>query len=319
MPLAITSQPAGPQFAITADAQMPTITVTAVLQNEALPAGSTPIFEWSATLTFEGGTPPTNTAYGSGRSTAHSPLPPQTSASPSWRIPFTEVRGGLLTVQVTMRAAGVERRARATWTIVGTNPTSTAIRAFANSIGADRIVFRKKMRQESSLQQFRTPGNWPKYSSDGLGGVGLCQLTRPAPTANQTWNWKDNVRGGWKLFLEKEAFARAYPGKQREGERFKGLVRAWNQARTAQGLPAIPVELPDYTAEQLELDTLRGFNGYANNLHEYRIRMQGDQLWVTVSADGNTARAEWERIPAAERGAVGDRNYVDNVLAREDF
>ena len=149
--------------------------------------------------------------------------------------------------------------------------------------------------------------------------MGLCQPTRPAPTANQTWNWKDNVRGGWKLFLEKEAFARAYPGKQRKGERFKGLVRAWNQARTAQGLPAIPVELPDYTAEQLELDTLRGFNGYANNLHEYRIRMQGDQLWVTVSADGNTARAEWERIPAAERGAVGDRNYVDNVLAREDF
>ncbi len=111
------------------------------------------------------------------------------------------------------------------------------------------------MRQESSLQQFRTPGNWPKYSSDGLGGVGLCQLTRPATTANQTWNWKENVRGGWKLFLEKEAFARAYPGKQRKGERFKGLVRAWNQARTAQGLPAIPVELPDYTAEQLELVT----------------------------------------------------------------
>ncbi|XJC77327.1 hypothetical protein ACHFCA_14495 [Delftia tsuruhatensis] len=42
MPLAITSQPAGPQFAITADAQMPTITVTAVLQNEALPAGARP-------------------------------------------------------------------------------------------------------------------------------------------------------------------------------------------------------------------------------------------------------------------------------------
>src|SRR2546427_12257670 len=72
-------------------------------------------------------------------------------------FPYTTLFRSLLTVQVTMRAAGVERRARATWTIVGTNPTNTAIRAFANSIGADRIVFRKKMRQESSLQQFRTP------------------------------------------------------------------------------------------------------------------------------------------------------------------
>jgi len=319
MPLIITSQPAGTQFAITADAQMPTITVTAALQNETLPAGATPIHEWSATLTFEGGTPPTNTAYGSGRSTSHAPMAPQTSASPSWRIPFTEVSGGLLTVQVVLRAGGVERRARATWTIVGTNPSSTAIRAFANSIGADRAVFRKKMRQESSLQQFRTPGNWPKYSIVGLGGVGLCQLTRPAPTAGQTWNWKDNVRGGWALYLEKERIARAYPRNERNSERFKGLVRAWNTARTAQGLPSIPVELPDYTPEQLELDTLRGFNGYANRLHEYRVRMQGEQLWVTVSPDGNTGRAEWERVPVADRGTVGDPNYVENVLAREDF
>lgn len=319
MPLIIISQPTGPQFSITADAQMPTITVTAVLQNEALPAGGTPIYEWSATLTFEGGTPPTNTAYGGGRSTSHSPMPSQTSASPSWRIPFSEVRGGLLTVLVTMRVAGVERRARVAWTVVGTNPTSTAIRAFANSIGADRAVFRKKMRQESSLQQFRSPGLWPKYSSDGLGGVGLCQLTRPAPTANETWSWKDNVRGGWALWLEKERIARAYPRNERNSERFKGLVRAWNSARAAQGLPVIPVQLPDYTAEQLELDTLRGFNGYANRLHEYRVRMQGNQLWVTVSADGTTGHAEWERVPVADRGTVGDPNYVENVLAREDF
>ena len=28
--------------------------------------------------------------------------------------------------------------------------------------------------------------------------------------------------------------------------------------------PAIAVTLPDYTAEQLRLDTLRGFNGYGD-------------------------------------------------------
>ncbi len=319
MPLTIHITPAGSKAAITADAQMPDLTATAVLHNEALPAGATPIYEWSATLAFDGGVPPTHTVYGNGRRTSHSQMGPRSGTSANWRVPFSEVRGGLLTVKVTMRAQGMERTASATMLIVGTNPSSTAIRAFANSIGADKAVFRKKMRQESSLQQFRTPGNWPKYSSDGLGGVGLCQLTRPAPTAGQTWSWKDNVRGGWELYKEKERIARAYPRNVRNGERFKSLVKALNAARAAQGLPAISVQLPDYTPEQLERDTLRGFNGYANGLHEYRMRMQGGQLWVKLSADGKTGHAEWERVPVADRGTVGDPNYVENVLAREDF
>ncbi|KQO22027.1 hypothetical protein ASF11_06390 [Acidovorax sp. Leaf76] len=319
MPLAITSQPAGTRFSITDDATMPTVTVTAVMQGQPMPSGPAPTYEWSATLAFDGSAPPTNVAFGGGRSSQHSRIAPQTGLSPTWRIPFTEVRGGLLTVQVIMRVGTTEQRARASWTVVGTNPTGTAIRAFANSIGANRPVFRKKMRQESSLQQFRTPSNWPKYSSDGLGGVGLCQLTRPAPTADQTWNWKDNVRGGWALYQEKERIAKSYPRNVRTGERFRNLVTAWNRARTAQGLPALPVELPDYTPEQLELDTLRGFNGYANGLHEYRVRQDNGVLFVTVDGSGTRGFAEWERVPVADRGTVGDPNYVENVLAQSDF
>ena len=319
MPLVISSQPAGPRFSITAEAEMPTIVVTAALQNQPMPSGAAPIYEWSATLAFDGSSPATNATFGGGRSTQHSRIAPQVSANASWRIPFTEIRGGVLTVQVILRAGGTEQRAQATWTIAGTNPTGTAIRAFANSIGANLAVFRKKMRQESSLQQFRTPGNWPKYSSDGLGGVGLCQLTRPAPTADQTWSWKENVRGGWALYLEKERIARAYPRNVRSGERFRNLVTAWNRARTAQGLPALPVELPDYTPEQLELDTLRGFNGYANGLHEYRVRLDNGALFVTVDSSGQRGFAEWERVPVAARGTVGDPNYVENVLAQSDF
>ena len=319
MPLVITSLPAGTRFAITAEAEMPTITATAALQGQAIPQGIAPIYEWSATLTFDGSAPATSATFGGGRSTQHSRIAQQTSANPQWRIPFTEVRGGLLSVQVVMRVGTTEHRARVNWTIVGTNPTGTAIRAFANGIGANRAVFRKKMRQESSLQQFRTPSNWPKYSSDGLGGVGLCQLTRPAPTADQTWSWKENVRGGWALYLEKERIARAYPRNVRNGERFRNLVTAWNRARTTQGLPALPVELPDYTPEQLELDTLRGFNGYANSLHEYRVRVENGALFVTVDPSGTRGLAEWERVPVADRGTVGDPNYVENVLAQSDF
>ncbi|MFC4922510.1 MULTISPECIES: hypothetical protein [Delftia] len=320
MPLAITSQPAGSQFAITADAQMPTITVTAVLQNEALPAGATPIYEWSATLIYDGGSDVSKTRFGNKQRTQHSPIASQTSANASWHIPFTEVRGGSLTVQVILRAGGLERRASVSWLIVGQNPSSTAIRAFANGIGADRVVFRKKMRQESSLHQFLSPpGHWPKYSSDGKGGVGLCQLTTPPPTADQTWSWKENVRGGWTLYQEKERFARNYPRNVRKSQQFSNLVTAWNQARARQGLPAIPVELPDYTAEQLERDTLRGFNGYANGLHEYRVRQQDGQLFVTINPAGTLGLAEWEQVPVSERGTKGDPNYVENVLGREDF
>lgn len=319
MPLVIASQPSGPRFAITAEAEMPSITVTAILQNEAMPAGAAPTYEWSATLAFDGSSPNTSATFGGGRTTQHSRIPNSVSANSSWRIPFTEVRGGVLTVQVIMRAGGTEQRAKANWTISGTNPSGTAIRAFANSIGGNRAVFRKKMRQESSLQQFRPPGNWPKFSSDGLGGVGLCQLTRPAPTGDQTWSWKENVRGGWALYLEKERIARAYPRNVRSGERFRNLVSEWNRARASQGLPALPVDLPDYTPEQLELDTLRGFNGYANGLHEYRIRLNNGGLVVTINPSGTRGQAEWERVPVADRGTVGDPNYVENVLGQSDF
>jgi hypothetical protein len=105
----------------------------------------------------------------------------------------------------------------------------------------------------------------------------------------------------------------------RKSQQFRNLVAAWNQARASQGLPPVPVELPDYTAEQLERDTLRGFNGYANGLHEYRVRQQDGQLFVTLNPAGTQGLAEWEQVPVSERGTKGDPNYVENVLGREDF
>ena len=109
MPLVISSQPAGPRFSITAEAEMPTIVVTAALQNQPMPSGAAPIYEWSATLAFDGSSPATNATFGGGRSTQHSRIAPQVSANASWRIPFTEIRGGVLTVQVILRAGGTER------------------------------------------------------------------------------------------------------------------------------------------------------------------------------------------------------------------
>ncbi len=217
---------------------MPIITVTAELQGISIPPGATPTYEWSATLTFNGGVPPTKTFLAEGdrpsiRSCGPRPGTPtpgafrsRMSGAVSSRYTSSPVWGGA-THEATLGSL----------LIAGTNPTPTAIRAFADSIGATKVRFRKQLRQESSLQQFRPPELWPKYSSDRLGGVGLAQITRPAPTADQVWNWKENIRAGWALYKEKERNARAYPAAVRRSDEFRHLVNAYNQARARQGLP----------------------------------------------------------------------------------
>lgn len=318
MPVALTYTPAGTtKFAISSAAVMPSITVLATLSGVTVDPRSPPIFSFTATLAFVGSTTP----HGSGHNTQHSNITAQVSTRNSFVIPFTQIRGGVLTVAVSVRvgSAAPITAASTGLTVIGTNPTAGQIKAQANAIGATKVRFRKQMRQESSLEQFRSTG-WPKYSGDNLGGVGLCQITRPAPTPDQVWNWKDNVQAGWSLYLEKERIANNYPINVRAGATFRAQVAAWNAQPARQGMPALAVTLPDYTAEQLEQDTIRGFNGFAGGLHEFRVRLDARGLLVvTVDASGRNGAAEWERVPVADRGTVGDPNYVNNVEAQADF
>ena len=316
MPGALSYNPRGPGFSISADAVMPTITVTATLSGVTVDPRSPPVYTWNATLTFNGSVTP----HGNGRTTAHRAIAPQIGPSNSFVIQFTEVRGRVLTVSVSVRVGTNVLTAQSTGlTIVRTNPTPIAIKTLANAIGATRVRFRKQLRQESGLRQF-TANGWPQYSSDNKGGVGLCQLTNPAPTADQTWDWEANLRRGWALFLEKEAYARPYPSQVRTSVEFIALVAAWNRARLP--APPVAVSLPEFTADQLELDTIRGFNGYgAPRLHEFRVRRApiGGLLIVTLAPNGQTGTAEWERVPVNERGTSGDPNYVNKVEAQADF
>lgn len=320
MPVALTYTPAGPpKFAISAAAVMPTITVTANLTGVTADPRSPPVYTFTATLAFVG----SSTPHGSGHNTQHSPINSQTGPRNTYVIPFTQVRGGVLTVTVSVRVAAspapLLTATSSGWSVVGSNPSPVQIKAHANAVGANKVRFRKQMRQESSLEQFRSSG-WPKYSSDNLGGVGLCQITRPEPTADQVWNWKDNVRAGWVLYLEKERIARAYPVAVRGGSTFRAQVAAWNTQPSRRGLPAVTITLPDYTADQLELDTIRGFNGFAGGLHEFRVRLDARGLLVvTLDAAGRNGVAEWERVPVTDRGSSGDPNYVNNVEAQADF
>jgi hypothetical protein len=330
----LTFNPPGPQFAISEQCVMPSIKATAAFQN-ITPDPKIPLqFQWNVTLVFTGA----NCVHSLGRVIKHDPITAATMVN-TFLIPFTQVRGGDLTVSVSVRVGNVNLTARSTGLqIVGTNPTLASLQAAAPANDA----FRRLTRLESGLRQFRAPG-CPLFSEDNLGGVGLCQLTSPAPTDDQVWSWKANLAGGVALWNSKESTARGFPAQVRSSATFKALVKAFNDQRAATAeaaaapgkapavQPPIVVTLPDYTADQLQRETLRGFNGWAGGLHEFRPKVDANGLLVvTIPAGSTTGTAEWEEIGAADRIAFydqagiaqnhrGDANYVADVEGRASF
>lgn len=327
--------PAGPQFAISEQCSMPAITVTATLKN-ITPDPKVPLqYQWNVTLVFKGGP----CAHSLNRTISHPPIT-TTTARNQLAIAFGQIRGGDLVVRVTVRVGNSTLAAQSNGLkVIGTNPSATTL-----SVAAPiNMTFRKLMRLESGLRQFLAP-DCPLFSGDNAGGVGLCQLTSPAPTDDQVWSWKENLKAGVTLWNSKESIAKGYPDQVRKSSAFQVLVKAYNDQRAATAAaaaktagkpapatPAVAVTLPDYTAEQLRLDTLRGFNGYAGQLHEYRVKVDSNGLLaVTLNASGSVGAAEWERVSAADRIAFydkiglaanrrGDPNYVDDVEKQASF
>jgi hypothetical protein len=329
--------PPGPQFVISEQCVMPSITAKATLQNVTPDPKSQPQFYWSATLVFAGG----SCAHAMGRTISHSAMS-GTTVSPTneFKIPFTQIRGGSLTVRVTVKVGTNSLTAESVGlTIVGTNPSIGSLGIAAPSNAA----FRKLMRLESGLMQFLSPG-CPKFSGDNKGGVGLCQLTIPAPTDDQVWSWKANLAGGVALWNSKEATARGFADSVRKSAAFQALVKAYNDQRAATAAaaakaakkpapatPPIVVTLPDYTADQLQRETLRGFNGWAGDLHEFRVKVDANGLLVvTLNPASTQGAAQWEEVSSTDRIAYynkiglaanrrGDPNYVEDVERQASF
>jgi hypothetical protein len=319
--------PAGPAFSITEDCAMPTIKVTANLV-DVTPDPKVPLsYQWNVTLIFVGGA----CVHSVNRRISHPEINATTQTN-TFTIPFSQVRGGDLTVSVSVRVGNVVLAARSEkLQVVGTNPSTGALLNMLITNDA----FKKLMRLESGLRQFRTP-SCPLFSGDNLGGVGICQITSPRPTDDQVWSWKENLNAGLLFYKAKEGVARAYPRHVRESQAFRTLVKDYNDKRVANGRPEAPlrpltIDLPDYTPEQLERDTVRGYNGYAAGLHEYRPKVDGAGLLVVkVDAGGSKGTAEWEVISAADRvdeydkrnipaNHRGDPGYVDDVYNQASF
>jgi hypothetical protein len=336
--------PPSPKFPISEQCEMPKITVTAELQNFTPDPKAPPIqYQWKVTLIFNG----QKCLHATQRIVKHDDITKFTTHPISkLNLQFTQVRGGALTISVKVPIPGGSILTDTTKNLVvtGTNPSVASLAAFATFIQANQ-AFRKLMRVESAgLKQFLSD-TCPLFSEDNKCGVGLCQLTKdPIPTDDQFWSWKENVRGGWDLYKKKEKEARNHMKNVREGE-FKALCKTYNEKRQAKLAAAaaakpdagaaapikdLEIELPDYTDEQLERDTIRGFNGYAG-IHEYRVKVDKDGvLVVTEDASGAKGKAEWEQVTKAERikfyddhnvsaNNRGDPNYVEDVESKAGF
>jgi hypothetical protein len=214
--------------------------------------------------------------------------------------------------------------------LMGTNPQQSAIQAALPHDTLRRIACKESgQRQFDALPNGGT-GGCPLFGPGGK--VGIMQIANP--TGDEVWNWRINVAKGIKIFNAKVEAARGYPSKVRGSDEFKGLVSRFNQTRQGRGLSPIEVMLPDFTegdldddVQQLEMDAIRGYNGWNGQdgfgleLHEFRVAVDlidGEEVLTVANVNEETLQGDavWERVPIADRPAdIGSPNYVEEVLS----
>lgn len=328
--LVLQSPSAGKTFAISDGAQAPTITAQAQIAGVNPDPTAQTTFTWTLTITFDASI----CNHGPARQ-INPPAITQTTVGGNLSVTPPLVRGGrlLITVRATVGGQALSAQSQGL-RIVGTNPAFSTLEP-----ALPHDTLRRIARLESGCRQFDAAAGGgtsacPLWSSDNAGGVGVMQLTSPAPTDDQVWSWRANVAAGAALFNQRAASARQYPAHVRASAHFTQLVNAFNAKRAASGLPAIQVTLPDFTSSgftvpnaqlgQVELDAIRGYNGWAGQdgfgfpLHEFSVSVDASGLLVVNIQPGTSqGTAVWARVPAASRPqGVGDPNYVNHVLAQ---
>jgi hypothetical protein len=315
----VTFDPPNKVFFITADARIPKIKASCQLPNLApavsgqsnSPWAEVQGYDWDVTVVLN----PAGVPDAVGRSTSHIPIR-FTTLVPELTLPFTQIRGGTLSVVVATTLQGQRVTGKAVAEIRGTNPSTTLIRAEAVP-----EILMKLMKLESSLRQFRTThsrAGYPVFSHDGFGGVGLGQITHPRPTDDEVWDWKANVKAA-KAQWESKSKNDAKKNLQNyaSGSAFRELVRQYNQnrVRTAQ-LKPLTVTLPSVTDEMLENEAIRLYNGAprpnGHSLQEYTAEVD-ENGWLVVDAapDNLHGAARWQEVTAASRTAFYDSNNLE--------
>ena len=236
-------------------------------------------------------------------------------------INFPRVRGGQLTIAVSVN---LPVQTFSTQTnelhIRGVNPPVDEV-----SAACGNGIVQKMVMHESGYRQFNAPrdggvSECPLFSGDRMGGVGLFQITNPPPTPEDHWDWRANINHGLQILAQKKTTASNYPARLRNSQPFQAFVQRFNSS----GDSPAQIVLPDFTPAQLDLDSVRGYNGWAgkdafgNVLHEFRVPLDdAGNLVVNVGSD-NRGVIQWEQVPGSDRPQnSGDPNYVANVLAQQ--
>ena len=189
----------------------------------------------------------------------------QNTTSNSWDAKTVIINyGGTLTLQIEAN----KQIATINVKIRGTNPTAAEVTKYlatkANSAGFEKIL-----EKESHFRQFNNNSE-PVKSFDN--GYGMCQLTSPAPTFEQVWNWKLNIDAGLKLFEQKRLSAVAYLGQQKRS----------------------------YTAEQLKYETVCRWNG--GTYHEWDAKTGKWIRHPNILCDSHTGNMGWDMNDAQNKG-----------------
>jgi hypothetical protein len=254
-----------------------------------------------------------------------------TAVGSDYQPQFQVVRGGHLTMTASATINGNTAQDVTKDVILrGTNPARSDIQG-----ALPHNALRQIACQESGQRQFAAApdggmNKCPLFSSDHLGGVGVMQITNPAPTFDQHWDWHTNVAAGISKFNSTTSAAQGYSQQLARSQGFMSLVTAYNARRSQSHLAPLTIQIPALTQgnfdndfEQRERDAIRGYNGFGGPrflglvLHEYRLVLDGDgYLVLTVDEAHRQGTAQWEQVPVTARGSFGEPNYVALVVGR---
>ena len=176
-----------------------------------------------------------------------------------------EVVGGQLTVTLVLGEVTLNR----TVTIQGKNPTAKEVSAFIETL-EDMDGFDKVLEQETGCKHFIELDGEPIVAFDQ--GYGITQMTNPAPSYEQAWSWKANIRAGSAIYQDKVREAQAYLGKNERS----------------------------YTPEQLQHEVLSRWNG--GSYHQWDST---SQAWVrkkNLLCDSEASNIGWAMTLEKNKG-----------------
>ena len=221
-------------------------------------------------------------------------------------------------------------------TIEGKNPTPQEVHDYVASLDIPSLwpnntqydyhtIIRKIISDESSVSQFYD--GQPLWSQNNLHGAGLMQLTYPAPSITDVWDWQQNITDGAALIntdklptaINRLEGSNLYGRKGQVVGHVAGLFDKVQNEAAKLGANAAPI-----TGDMIVLEAVRGFNGYNNGAGSFdEWEPVRDKSGKLVIKNGLTS---WTQVPVSTRTAgllpkqiKGVPTYVDDVLNSPDF